>query len=114
MSGKMKDLLDEFYGSVGKWQKDSPAQIGKFMELLEAIEKPGALDKKTKELIAVSLSVTSHCEWCIAYHVKAAFECGANDKEIREAGWVAVLMGGGPALSYSQLVEEAIEEFGKK
>ncbi len=109
----MKGLLDEFYGSVGKWQKNSPAQIGKFMELLEAIEKPGALDKKTKELIAVALSITGHCEWCIAYHVKAAFDCGAAAEEIREAGWVGVLMGGGPALSYSQLVEDAIEDFKK-
>ena len=113
MKEDMKGLLDEFYESVGKWQKDSPAQIGKFMGLLEAIEKPGALDKKTKELIAVALSVTGHCEWCIAYHVKSAFDCQATAEEIREAGWVGVLMGGGPALSHSQLIEDAIEDFKK-
>lgn len=107
----MKGLLDEFYGSVGKWQKDSSTQISKFMELLQAVETPGAIDTKTKELIAVALSVTGHCKWCIAYHVKAAFQAGATESEIREAGWVAVVMGGGPALAYSQLVESAIEDF---
>ncbi len=109
----MKGLLDEFYGSVGKWQKNSPAQISKFLELLEAVEKPGALDKKTKELIAIALSVNSHCKWCIAYHVNSAFESGATEQEVREAAWVAVLMGGGPALSYSQLVDDAINDFKK-
>lgn len=110
----MKGLLDEFYESVGKWQKNSPNEIGKFMELLEAIEKPHALDKKTKELIAVGASTVSHCQWCISFHVKGAFEAGATSQEIREAGWVAVLMGGGPALAYNQLVEDAIKEFEPK
>lgn len=114
MKEDMKGLLDEFYDSVGKWQKDSSTQIGKFMEMMEAIEKPGAIDLKTKELIAVGASVVSHCQWCVAYHVKGAFDAGAGEQEIREAGWVAVLMGGGPALAYNQLVEDAIEDFKKK
>jgi AhpD family alkylhydroperoxidase len=107
----MKGLLDEFYASLGNWQKTSPNEIGKFLELLEAVEKPGALDKKTKEIIAVALSVESHCPWCVSYHVKAAFDSGASEQEIRESGWVAVLMGGGPSLSFMQLVEAAIEDF---
>ena len=111
MKRDMKALLNEFYDSVGKWQKNSNPQVTKFMEMLEAIEKPGSIDKRTKELIAVALSVTSHCDWCVAYHVKAAFDCGAKEQEIREAGWVAVLMGGGPALAMNQLVEDAIEDF---
>ncbi len=111
MKEDMKRLLNEFYDSVGKWQKDSPTQIGKFMEFLEVIEKPGAMDTKTKELIAIGISVVTHCSWCISYHVKAAFDAKANEQEIREAGWVAVLMGGGPALAYNQLVEDAIEDF---
>lgn len=114
MKEDMKGLLDEFFASVERWKGNSPNELGKFMELLEAIEKPGALDKKTKELIAISLSVISHCNWCVAYHVKASFDAGATEQEIREAGWVAVLMGGGPALSFNQLVEAAIDDFKPK
>lgn len=111
MQENMKALLDEFYESVSKWKNVSPAEITKFMELLEVTERPNALDKKTKELIAIATSVVSHCQWCIAFHVKAAFDEGATAEEIRDAGWVAVLMGGGPALAFNQLVEDAIRDF---
>jgi AhpD family alkylhydroperoxidase len=113
MKEDMKGFLEEFNESVDKWQKNSPSQLNRFMALLNEIEKPSALDTKTKELIAISLSVISHCKWCISFHVKAAFDSGATNDEIRDAGWVAVLMGGGPPLAYNQLVEDAIEDFGK-
>ena len=109
----MKDLLNEFYKYIGVWKEKSPEQISKFIELLKAIEKPGYLDTKTKELIAVAISVVAQCQWCIAFHVKSALDAGAKPEEIREAAWVAVLMGGGPQLAYMQLVEKALEEFSK-
>jgi AhpD family alkylhydroperoxidase len=31
----------------------------------------GALDKKTKELIALAIGVTQHCDGCIGFHGKA-------------------------------------------
>ncbi len=113
MPGSMKDLINEFYNYIKFWKNVSPEQISKFLELLEAIEKPGVLDTKTKELIAVAISVVVQCQWCIAFHVKAALDAGAKPEEIREAAWVAVLMGGGPQLAYMQLVEKALEEFSK-
>lgn len=109
----MKNLLNEFHKYIGLWKKKSPEQLSKFMELLEAIKKPGYLDTKTKELIAVAIAVIAQCKWCIAFHVKMALDAGAKPEEIREAAWVAVLMGGGPQLAYMQLVEKALEEFSK-
>ncbi len=109
----MKDLLKEFHTYTSLWKEKSPEQISKFMELLEAIEKPGYLDTKIKELIAVAISVVVQCQWCIAFHVKSALDAGAKPEEIREAAWVAVLMGGGPKLAYMQLVEKALEEFSR-
>ncbi len=115
MAGSMKDLINEFHKYIVHWKKVSPEQISKFLELLQAIEKPGVLTTKTKELIAVAISVVVQCQWCIAFHVKTALDHGATPEEIREAAWVAVLMGGGPQLAYMQLVEKALEEFaGKK
>lgn len=111
---KMKELLQEFHKYISFWRKVSPEQIQKFLELLQAIEKPGKLDTKTKELIAVAISVVVQCQWCIAFHVKTALDYGATPEEIREAAWVAVLMGGGPQLAYMQLVEEALKEFTKE
>ncbi len=108
-----KKLLEEFYNYIKYWKEVSRDQVDCFLKLLESIEKPQALDKKTKELIAIALSVNAHCPWCIAYHVNEALKIGATPEEIREAAWVAVLMGGGPNLSYMILVEKSLEEFSK-
>jgi len=72
--------------------------------------QPGALDPKTKELIAVALSVGSRCDPCIAFHVHAALRHGANREELMEVLSVAVMMGGGPSLMYAAHVIEAMDE----
>ncbi|OYT40806.1 MAG: alkylhydroperoxidase [Desulfurococcales archaeon ex4484_58] len=109
----MKKLIEEFHEYVKYWRRVSPDQVNGFLNLLEKVETPKALDKRIKELIAVALAVNAHCPWCIAYHVNEALKNGATPDEIREAAWVAVLMGGGPNLSYMILVEKAIKEFTK-
>ena len=70
----------------------------------------GALDPKTKELIAVALSVGSRCDPCIAFHVHAALRHGATRDELMEVLSVAVMMGGGPSLMYAAHVIEAMDE----
>lgn len=70
----------------------------------------GALDSRTKELIAVALSVGSRCDPCIAFHVHAALRRGATRAEVMEVLSVAVMMGGGPSLMYAAHVIEALDE----
>lgn len=83
---------------------------GRFSNLTTA---DGALSPRGKEIIAVALSVLAKCQWCIPFHVKKALELGARKQEIVESAWVAVMMGGSPALMYAQLVLEALDEFQK-
>jgi AhpD family alkylhydroperoxidase len=109
----MKKVFDEVNLNLGKFTKEFPNEMEAFGKLMQAIEAPGALDAKHKELIAISLSIATHCKWCIAYHVKNALENGATRKEITEASWIAVLMGGGPSLMYMQLVEKSLEDYKK-
>ncbi|XGI84268.1 carboxymuconolactone decarboxylase family protein [Halorutilales archaeon Cl-col2-1] len=106
----MEDLHSQVSESLAKFDETSPDEMAAFGEFLGEVETEGALSTKQKELTAVSLSVVTHCKWCIAYHVKNAVDEGATPDEIREAGWMAVLMGGGPALMYYQLVEKAVDE----
>lgn len=72
--------------------------------------KDGALDPRTKELIAVALSVGSRCDPCIAFHVPAALRHGATREEVMEVLAVAVMMGGGPSLMYAAHVIEVLDE----
>jgi AhpD family alkylhydroperoxidase len=107
----MNELMNEIETNLETLSEKTPDEMGAFNEFIEKIETKGALNKKQKELIAVALAVAAHCEWCISYHVKNALEEGASEQEILEAAWVAVLMGGGPALMYAQLVMKALEDF---
>lgn len=111
---KMDDsnkLYNETTAALGKLSKDYPEQMQAFQRLMGAVEKKGALDEKQKEIIAVALSVIQHCHWCIAFHVKHAIDAGATKGEIMEACWMAVLMGGGPALMYAQVAMKALDDF---
>jgi len=43
-----------------------------------------ALDRKTKELIALAVSLTNNCEYCSLAHEAAAIMAGATEQEITE------------------------------
>ena len=52
---------------------------------------PGALDRKTKELIALTVSLVNHCEYCSQAHEAMALMAGATEQEINEAKQVLEL-----------------------
>ncbi|MGB9749166.1 MAG: carboxymuconolactone decarboxylase family protein [Candidatus Woesearchaeota archaeon] len=91
----------------------NPKDLALFHNFIGQTLEDGALDKKTKELIALALAVKSQCKYCIAFHVKNCLDLGLKEEEMLEACWVAVMMGGGPSLMYMQLVKEAIDQIKK-
>jgi AhpD family alkylhydroperoxidase len=82
-----------------------------FTALHRAATQPGALDTKTKELIALAIGVATRCDGCVAFHTHDALRAGATEAEIMETLGVAVLMGGGPSVMYATHVIEAMQEF---
>lgn len=105
-----KRMLETIEKNLGTFSKETPKQMAGFKAFMEAVESATALDAVQKELIAIGLAITAHCDWCIAFHVKKALDAGASREQILEAGWMAVLMGGGPALMYFQEVLKALDE----
>ena len=73
--------------------------------------EPGELDGATKELIALAIGITSHCEGCIAFHVHDALRAGATRSQVEEAIGVAVMMGGGPAAVFGSDALDALAQF---
>jgi len=51
---------------------------------------PTALDLKTKELIAIGVSLVAKCEGCLEGHLKKAREIGCTKEEISDAIVVAI------------------------
>jgi AhpD family alkylhydroperoxidase len=51
---------------------------------------PTTLDLKTKELIAIGVSLVAKCEGCLQGHIKKALEIGLTKAEISDAIVIAV------------------------
>ncbi|MEQ9447584.1 MAG: carboxymuconolactone decarboxylase family protein [Rhodospirillaceae bacterium] len=88
-----------------------PATMGVFSGLVQETTAAGALDSKTKELIALAIAACVRCDPCIAHHGKAVAEAGVSREEVAEALGIAILMGGGPAVAYSVAALEAFDQF---
>ena len=88
-----------------------PAVIETFEKFHQTAGASGALDRKTKELMALAISVTHGCDDCIAHHVHDAIEAGATREEFADALSVAVLMGGGPGMIYASHAIDAVDQF---
>jgi AhpD family alkylhydroperoxidase len=84
-------------------RKANPAAANGFYGMREAMHGDGALDAKTRELIAVAVAVTKHCEPCIASHVAGAVKAGATAEELADALGVAMAINAGS--SYVQSLE---------
>lgn len=92
-------------------RQDIPDTMQAFSALAQAAGKSQALDKKTKELIALAIGVTGRCDGCIGFHAQALARLGATRAEIEETLGMAVYMGGGPALMYAADALSAFEQF---
>lgn len=95
---------------TGKLSHALPEVMKSFYALSKASSTAGALDTKTKELIALAIAVATHCDDCIGFHTQSALNAGATQDEIFEMLGVAVFMGGGPSLMYATHVMEAVDE----
>ncbi len=82
-----------------------------FSAMAAAATKDGALDKKTKELIALAIGVSTRCDGCIGFHAKALVDLGITKQEFEETLGMAVYMGGGPSLMYAADAMLAYEQF---
>lgn len=88
-----------------------PGVYAGFVELSNAAMAPGALDGKSKELIALTQGVALRCDGCIATHARGAAHAGATREEVAEAIGVTFLMNGGPGTVYGPRAYDAFCEY---
>jgi AhpD family alkylhydroperoxidase len=85
-----------------------------FSAMARAALAPNALDTKTKELIALGISVAVRCDACISFHAEAALQRGATREEVMETMGMAIYMGAGPSVMYAAKAIEAFDQFQAK
>jgi AhpD family alkylhydroperoxidase len=112
MSKSYKEIIADTSINIAKLRRDVPEVMQGFYALSGAADKAGVLDQKTKELIAMALSVAARCDPCVGFHAKALVKYGASRAEVEEMLGMCIYMGGGPSLMYAAAALAAYEEFG--
>ncbi len=113
MSGKsFKAVTQDLSKGLAQFRAQVPEVQAGFSALHQAAMKDGALDAKTKELIALAIGVAARYDGCIGFHTQALIKLGTTKEELAEMLGVAVMMGGGPSLMYAGETMRAYEEFG--
>ena len=110
-ASRFHDLTQDVSRNLSTLRADLPGVMKGFSELARTATQDGALDKKTKELIALALGVAAHCDACIGFHSQTLVKLGATKAEVEEALGMAVYMGGGPSLMYAANAIAAFEAF---
>jgi AhpD family alkylhydroperoxidase len=113
MEKNYPDITRRISGDLRKLRKDIPDTMQGFSALAQAATRDGALDKKTKELIALAIGIATRCDGCIGFHTETLVKLGATRQEVEETLGMAVYMGGGPSLMYAADAISAYEQFEK-
>lgn len=110
MAESFPDLLAQLNHDIAQLRGAAPKTLQAFSALARAALEPGALDTRTKELLAIGIAIASRCDGCIGFHVKAALAAGASRAEIAESVSMAIYMGAGPAMIYGAETLRALNE----
>lgn len=87
-----------------------PETARAFGGLGKAVKEGGVLDYKTKEFIALGISVADRCEPCISLHIEALIKAGATRDEVSDVLGMCIQMGGGPSMMYAAKALECFDD----
>jgi AhpD family alkylhydroperoxidase len=101
-TGKVKEVYEQIQKAFGlPFVPNLFKAMAHNPDLLEAnrgrvgmIMGRGRLDRKTKEMIAVAVSATNNCEYCVNAHTAALNRMGVTDPELLELMAVVDLFNG--------------------
>ena len=87
------------FGAIGEHGKKLAADFFKYYGDVTGTD--GALTKREKALIALAVSHSEKCPYCIDAYTTACLEAGANPQQMMEAVHVAAVMKAGITLVHS-------------
>jgi AhpD family alkylhydroperoxidase len=109
----MPDRLDEFRAYRDRMNERiariDHLGIKRFCNLDTAACREGALDAKTKELLALVASTVLRCNDCIDYHIIQCVDDGWSDDELYDALNVALIVGGSIVIPHLRHAVESID-----
>jgi AhpD family alkylhydroperoxidase len=111
--GKQLELNEERIRLFDRFTQVLPEVGSALVDMLAMIYKDGALDAKTKFLIALAVALRVGCTNCILAQTTGALEAGATKEEILETISVVVAMSGTTGTAEALRVIELLDEMGK-
>jgi AhpD family alkylhydroperoxidase len=114
MSKSYPEITSRIAANMRVLRQDIPETMQGFQALAHAATRPGVLDTKTKELIALAIGVATRCDGCIGFHMDALVKLGVTREEVLETLGMAVYMGGGPSVMYAADAVMAFEQYREK
>ncbi len=111
MSKSFTTLTRDVASALDVLRAETPEVMQGFSALAKGALKGGALSALDKELIALAIGVSSRCDACIGFHVKALIRLGVSRAQFMETLGVCTYMGVGPVLMYAAEAVRAFEEF---
>jgi AhpD family alkylhydroperoxidase len=87
MAVKGIDFVPNFWRTIAH----HPPLLKQTWETLKQVMAPGALDPLTKEMIALAVSATNGCEYCIRSHTASARKLGMSEPALGELMAVVAL-----------------------
>ena len=114
-TGVVKEVYDDIKASRGLaevpnfWKAIAhhPDYLKAEWEKLKTLMSGGVLDRKVKEMIAVAVSATNACDYCIRSHTDTLRALGATDAEIVELLAIVDFFNGSNAIASGLKVEYA-------
>jgi len=98
-------------GDIAAFSKEVPETVKGFGIMGKAAKTNGALDEKTKEFMALGISIATRCDSCIGFHIRALIRLNITREQLCEALAMATYMGGGPSYAYSAKALKAFDTF---
>lgn len=111
MTKSYPDITAEISEYTAQLRKLAPDAMTGFAQMAKGASQSGLVDEKTKEFVAMGISVATRCDGCIGFHAKALVRLGASREEVAEILAMAVYMGGGPSLMYAADALRAFDQF---
>jgi len=104
-------FMDETAANIATLADEVPEIARTFNKMGEIAKKSGALDEKTKEIMALGIAIATRCDSCIGFHIKSLIRLGTTRAELCEALAMATYMGGGPSYTFSAKALKAYDIF---
>ena len=104
--------VSEDLSRFGEMARTNPRLFDLFMKWYGATMEKGALDEKTKKLIALAVAYAIQEPYCIDSYASSCAEAGLSPEEMSEAVSVAAVIRGGGVIAHWVQACNAIERKG--